>query len=235
MADVAFSIPVLSLSGRIGNSQMVFYASKGRAFVRAFTPAAQPNTADQAAVRAFLTAAARQWSLLTNAQRVAWTDYAAAYFADEVNGTLATPTGAQIYNKVAFYRQAQGLALPSAAPAAAPPPPLAGFANQPIDDTDQYVFAVDHSITTVTGFKLVARITPGTNPGRTPVSRDLRYIKGVAVGSFVNLPADGANATWSAARFSIEETKRFRAELTIVNGEGVPSRPLALNFQRTVI
>jgi hypothetical protein len=48
--------------------------------------------------------------------------------------------------------------------------------------------------------------SPGTNPGRALVSRDLRYIKGVGAASFIDLPADGANATRSAACFSIEET-----------------------------
>jgi hypothetical protein len=235
MADVAFSIPVLSLSGRIGNSQMGFYASKGRAFVRAFTPAAQPNSPDQAAVRAFLTASARQWTLLTDAQRAAWTAYAANYFTDEVNGTLVTPSGAQIYNKVAFYRQAQGLALPTAAPAAAPPAPLSGFVNQPVGDLDTFRFVVSHAISVVTGFELVARISPAMPGARTPRDADLRYIKGVAAISFISLPEDNEDAIWNSARFSIEETKRFRAELTIVNPDGVPSRPLAANFTRTVV
>ena len=235
MANVAYSIPVLSLSGRVGNSQMVFYASQGRAHVRAFTPAVQPNSPDQAAVRAFLTAAARQWTLLTDAQRAAWTLYAATYFTDEVNGRLITPSGAQIYNKVAFYRQAQGLALPSAAPTTAPPAPLSSFAQALVDDQDAYLFTVEHSLAVVTGYKLVAKISPGLNPGRTPRNNDLRYIKGVAVGSFINLPADGADASYAGARFSTDTGLNFRAELTVISPEGVPSRPLAINFKRQLI
>ena len=232
MAEVIYSNPVLALRGKIGDSPVVFYAARGQQLVRAFTPPVNPNTPEQVVARRLLARASGQWVFLSDAQRDAWTAYAQAHFTREINGVTSAPTGALVYNKVGFFRQALGLELPGDAPAAGPPEPLAAFGSLPAAQPDAFVFAVEHGLIPAEGFKLVARITPGLPPTRKPLDRDLRYIKGIAPASFTALPPGGGAIAFSAARYEIPAGQNFRAELTVISPEGVPSLPLAATFRR---
>lgn len=234
MANVEFSLPVVSLSGRIGSSQMVFYSYKGKPCVRAFTAPSNPVTGDQAAVRAYLAAAAKAWAGLTDAQRTAWTEYSESYYQTESNGVLSAPAGAQVYNKIAFYRQAQGLALPTDAPDACPPASLSGFEQASAGAVDAFNFTVEHSLADVTDHMLLARITPAIASGCTPSAKHLRYIAGVDADSFVALPASGADAAYTGARYEIADGATYRAELTILSPECVPSLSAASTFSRVI-
>jgi hypothetical protein len=235
MGTVQYSIPILSLGGRIGDSQMVFYSARGKPLVRAFKQPANPSTADQTAVRAFLIAAARQWALLTEPQRVQWNLYAETYFGGDGEAAGDALNGPQVYNKVAFFRQALGLALPAAAPAAGPPSPVSRIIMSVVSSETEFTFGVEHAIAPVTGMKLMTRITPAVPPGRTPRKTQLRFIKGVGPDSFVDLPASGSDATYTGAQFAIPNGTQFRIELTILSPDAVPSLATAETFGRAIL
>ena len=234
MAEVSFSIPVLSLSGRIGNSQMVFYERQGRPFVRAFKQPANPATGDQAAVRAFLSAAAKQWAVLSDADRQAWQDYAESFFQSETGGELSSLSGAQVYNKAAFYLQALGQPLPSVAPLYGPPPPVSDFTLSASSDESEVRLVVEHSIVDTSGLKLLVRVTPPIPSGRTGRQGDLRYVSGIGSESFADLPAAGAEALFPASRFALPDLVRFLAELTIVSADGIPSLSASQTLTRVI-
>jgi hypothetical protein len=213
MAEISYSIPVEGMSGRIGNSQIVMFRTRTGNFARAFTQPANPQTADQAAVRAFLAASSKQWTLLTEVQRTAWEEYAEAFFSEEVNGSLVAP---------------------SAAPTGGPPPGISAAAQGSGAAANEFTYEVTHSIAIVTNYRLLLKITPGSPPGETPQGRDLRMVRGVTANSFAALPASGNEVDFVPARFSIANGLEYKAELTVVSPEFVPSLAFASDYFHAV-
>ncbi len=85
-------------SGKCG--LIVFQQGRYGQIARALAIPTNPRSTAQRTVRATLTAAARSWSTLTQAQRDAWTATAAALQSHPRLGLYGSLTGNQLYSKI---------------------------------------------------------------------------------------------------------------------------------------
>lgn len=231
--QVLTGAPVTGLIGHSAGSPYTMSMRGRLCIARAFVSPANPQTADQVAVRSHLTAATRNWDTLSAAQRTAWDAYAAAHYPSTAGKKPIT--GLALYVKVQSYRLAQGLALSSDAPTTEPPvAPSALTAGAATSDTE-YVFTLTHDLSSVVGMKVLWEITAETaSVARKPRDPDLRMIKHVAPDSFVAAAASGMATTIAGGRFAVGDGKRYGVRARFVSAEGVPGLAVKGDFIRTL-
>ncbi|PKO19979.1 hypothetical protein CVU37_00450 [candidate division BRC1 bacterium HGW-BRC1-1] len=234
---VTTASPIKGLDGSYKSSDLVFYYRNGQTFARARVTPRNPDTIDQQKIRAYITAATRNWDELTAAQRSAWQDYAEAYFTVNSAGRAVTPQGLPIYVKANITRQILGLALTTSAPTQPPPTPISDLASEPADELDRFDIIPTHSITTITGLALLVRITPAMlTVARTPRENELRYIKGVSPASAPALTASGSVISITNAQYAIDAGKRYAIQARVVRtADGIASEPLFRDLTRSLI
>jgi hypothetical protein len=76
----------------------------------------QPRTDAQLAVRSYLTNVSQAWRELTDAQRTAWSEYAAAHPRVDSLGSTIVLTGHQMFNGVNVLNMQAGIAIQNAVP-----------------------------------------------------------------------------------------------------------------------
>ncbi len=108
--------PVAQMVGSVNNSGLVFFKRNDNNFARANTKPSDPQSVEQVKMRAYMSAASKNWSLLTQAQRNDWQAYADSNFTKDDAGFTVTPSGIATYIRANSIRQVLGLALTSAAP-----------------------------------------------------------------------------------------------------------------------
>lgn len=218
--------PVRTLRGTVGNSDIVYAThTDGRILARARSRPRNPNSPDQQKIRAYLTAASKAWATLSDAQRDGWRDYAAEYYPTNNDGEPIEPAGLPTFVRANSIRQILGLAIVSAPPTLAPPPPISAILQNGAEQVNAMVLTLTHPITTVAGFKVLVRATPGmTTQAQTPQSKQLRYVRGVAPSSAYTLLASNAAYEILSTRYPYPEEVRFGVEVRIVRtADGIQS------------
>ena len=100
MAKIQFGAIVSDARKKIGG--IVFSKSRSGAFIRKKVSPVQPRTSDVRAVRANFTANSKAWSgLLSDSDRLTWSNLAATLLKRDVFGNAKTLTGAQLYQSLA--------------------------------------------------------------------------------------------------------------------------------------
>ena len=106
MAKVVTGGGVAAISGKSGGT--VFARNKGGAYMRNFVKPTNPSTVYQEEARDRLTQYSNEWRTMTDAQRIAWSEWAATHpFLDRL-GAAKTLTGAQAYVKINTNRDLAG-------------------------------------------------------------------------------------------------------------------------------
>ena len=124
MAKVTMPLQSYDARGKFGD--MVFTGWRPLRVVRAKAIPTQPRTSRQLAVRNILTSLSRSFGALTLQQIQDWNEYAAAHPRTDQMGVPFSPSGANMYTGLNFYRMDNG-----AAAATTPPtdPPVASIAT----------------------------------------------------------------------------------------------------------
>jgi hypothetical protein len=113
--------PLQSNEARGGIGCLVFNTWRGLSTVKMMKSPAQPRTARQLAVRAFLTTCSRAWASLTAGNRAGWTAWANAHTETDWTGQPKRMTGADAYTRHASRLLDQGKTVVADAPTAAAP------------------------------------------------------------------------------------------------------------------
>lgn len=162
-----------AISGSVGGT--TFSHNRGGAYMRRRAIPTNPATTYQAQIRALLTTYSQSWQSLTDAQRLAWKNFAVQTPVLNALGNSFTRSGQQAY--VAINTR---LALDSQTPLTAPPidaaPPALLTVTQTYD-IGAGTFNTAFTATPLgTGVKLWARAAVLDSAGKTYVKNLLRYI-----------------------------------------------------------
>jgi hypothetical protein len=226
------SFPISSVSGRVGESDVVIVKRGNKCYARRYAPPRNPQSKDQVTVRRFLATATKTWGTLTPRQREGWERYATEFSQSSVGGQLSAYN---MFSKVQYYRQALGRPLLLDPPALPPPPAPAAIRIRPAGAPDEFRFQIDHAVVERSQYVVGFEITPAMpSPGRKPRSIEFRMIRHVGPESFLALLAPGATYVFSGARFPVDNGQRFGARARIVSVEGVPSRPVEGDFIKII-
>jgi hypothetical protein len=95
MAQIKFGSGIAGMSGKAGG--VVYSRGRSGAIARNWVKPVNPRSSRQVAQRSILTAASGSWSVLTDAQKQAWNDYAAGFTLLNRLGEPYTPSGRQMY------------------------------------------------------------------------------------------------------------------------------------------
>lgn len=123
--------PLQSNEARGGIGALVFNTWRGISTVKMMKSPAQPRTARQLAVRAFLTTCSRAWAGLSAANRATWTTWATDHPVSDWTGQSKRMTGADAYTRHASRLLDQGFAAVATAPVAVAPVSVAGLVITP--------------------------------------------------------------------------------------------------------
>jgi len=234
MAEAKLTDYIEELHGNLGAFN-IRTTKNGIVFAKKKKRSTAEATAEQVAVQNLFTAASKNWQNLTNTQREEWEQYAAAYFPRDKDRNGAGPSGQALYSKAAWYLQAAGLALPTAAPVDAPPARPTGITISAAADETEVQIGVDHSIADVTGHRLRVEVTPrlGT-AAQKPLDGAFRAIAGVGVASNPALQASGLIYTFNPIRYNLLHGDRFGIRATLIAPSGIPSRVLSATVVQDV-
>ncbi len=226
------SFPIASVSGRVGDSDVVIVKRGNKCYARRYTPPKNPQSQDQVTVRKFLATATKTWGTLTAKQRAMWEDFAQAY-SETITGEQLTAYN--MFSKIQYYRQALGQSLLLDPPSSPPPPAPTALKIRPAAAPNEFRFQIEHGIVERAHYVVGFEITPPMpSLGRKPRSIEFRMIRHVGPHSFLSLLAPSGIYVFSGARFSVEHGQRFGARARIVSIEGVPSRPIEGDFIKIV-
>jgi hypothetical protein len=153
----------LAASGSIGGS--TYSRNRYGAYVRSRVVPVNPQSALQAAVRSTFSELVARWSLLTPAQRTAWSEYAAATPRTDALGQPITLTGRAVFIGNNALRIQSGLAVVQDGPTTftlpeLTTPELTITAGDPIS----VAFTAADAWTTPTGGGLSLFVTPAKSP-----------------------------------------------------------------------
>ncbi len=226
------SFPIASVSGRVGESDVVIVKRGNKCYARRYAAPKNPQSKDQVTVRKFLSTATKAWGTLTPRQREGWQQYAQQY-SEVIAGELLSAYN--MFSKIQYYRQALGQALLLDPPTLPPPMAPTAIRLRPAASPDEFRFQVDHGIVERSQYVLGFEITPGMpSPGRKPRSIEFRMIRHVGPESFLALLPPAGTYIISGARFSVDHGQRFGVRARIVSCEGVPSRAIEGDFLKII-
>lgn len=218
--------PTAAVSGQQDKS-IVFFSWRGNQSARSYNVPANPKTANQQAVRNTLAALASSWATLTDAQRQAWTNYAAANPTRDRFGRPVTPTGLNWYIKANSNLLYQGLAAVANAPAANPPAPItSGTLDATAPDTLTLNYTSDGS----TGYKIKCQIEVTPTVAWSPRLDRARMVAGVNAASYqaYSSTVGATTATWTYDG-SFGDGQQVAAWFSLVRtADGTESIPLGL-------
>lgn len=228
--------PVGRVSGRLKQNDTTYTWNRGQGVLRAQANPANPDTADQQAIRSIFSIVTKNWKLLTQVQRDAWTAWASAHTVTNRLGTVVSRNGMSAYVELATMHYVRTSALLSAAPTVAQPSAPSGItipAAQAEGNTIE--IQVAHGYTTLTGLYLVTRATSGTlYESQHPKLGDYRLVEGVVTTSIDALGTTGASYTYSPSKYAYSDNQYVGVECTIMNAEGWQSTPFRVFEQYTV-
>jgi hypothetical protein len=196
------------MTGTQLNSDLVFYKRGDQQYARARVKPANPNTADQQATRAQISAVTKRWATVSAADRQAWNEWAELNIDNKgtnPSGNLAK--GLNAYLKANMMRGLMGLAYVDTAPVnTIPAPPTLLNETLGIDATAHTTTAGYINHTYVAGeladYSVLVKVSDVTSsPARKPQATQVRMIEGALAGSFQPLAASGTPYTFAACRF----------------------------------
>jgi hypothetical protein len=229
--------PVLTMEGTVSNSTIVFTDDgKNNNFARAKVTPKNPQTPDQLKIRAYMSAATKQWFTLPRIQMEAWEEYAKDFFKKDDEGHKVKPSGIATYMRANSVRQILGLPLITVAPTLAPPTRLSEVLQNSSGAPNQLGLELVHTYTTLTGFQVLVRMSAAmVTLGRTPLRTDMRFVRGVSPNSAAALPASGGTVSFTPTRFEVEEGERYGVEVRVVRtADGITSSPVFGDFIKAV-
>ncbi len=236
MAETELSGILNSISGSLGN--FVFRKTKNGIVLA--NKASRTNSlpsVEQRRVQGVFSATTAAWSTLTDSQRDGWNAYAASVFPIDKDGRGAGPSGQAVFNKINWYRLAQGLALLASSPVQPLPQPVLSIALGDSGADNELVFSVVHGGTAGAGKLMVEATRPLLSAARKPQPGDYRLVRGLEAASFVTLLASGPafEYTIPAVRFPVAVGLRFGLRVTVISAEGVPSASREGVFEKIVL
>ena len=208
-------LPILGeLSGSIAGN--VFSHNKGGHYARARSVPVNPNSARQQVVRGILSQVSAGWFDIIDAQRDAWTAFAALHPVLDALGQSIVLSGHQMFCRVnAAILHYGGTEIED-------PPGTWQAPDQPLTISlaatapDQLVFTYT-ATPLVAGVKLFAYLSPPGGPGRDPNFRTARYAGKTAAA------AASPQTITSAIAIAAGQTVNAWAKLQSSNGaQGVP-------------
>lgn len=119
MAKVTNPLFSSEARGRVGG--IVFNTWRGAHTVKVKISPAQPRSARQTAVRAYVTTLSKAWAVLSDAQRLAWTEWANAHPLTDWAGTKLRSTGLNVFLALNSRKLDQSLLMNPAPPTSAAP------------------------------------------------------------------------------------------------------------------
>lgn len=182
------AFPVENLWGSDGNPQgLVYFESNGLQLARKFVVPTQPDTAQQVAARAILTASAQNFKNLTDAQRAGWRTFA-GISPVTIHGKTITLQDIACYVRSDWMSYCNETTHLTTAPTALP-----GFSALDIQaigytaGTSTMEIEVEHNGTNGVGYWLVKVTDSLASAQRNPRPSDYRLVKGVAAASIVGV------------------------------------------------
>lgn len=231
MALMALQFPVDRISGRLKNNSNVNTFNRGQQVLRTFTNPSNPDTADQQAVRTAFSLLTKNWKVLDQSVRDAWTAFAVANPIKNRLGNVVGRTGLSAYVELGSIHYFRTGALLAVSPTLSQPGPISNivFANSMPDD-DQMDFTITHSLPSTTNIWYMIRATPTIiSPAVTPGLSLYRLIKGVNSGSFFAAAASPDAVTVAPTKYIYEGYDGSDApvgiEVQTVNAQGWASTP----------
>jgi hypothetical protein len=226
------SFPIASVSGRVGESDVVIVKRGNKCYARRYAAPRNPQTKDQVTVRRFLANATKSWGALTPRQRQGWEEYAEK-FSEMIAGEKLSAYN--MFSKIQYYRQALGYGLLVDPPVLPPPPSPTAIKLRPAGAPDEFRFQIEHQVVERSQYVVGFEITPPMpSPGRKPRSIEYRLIRHVGPDSFFALLAPSGTYVIKGARFSVDNGQRFGVRARIISVEGVPSRYVEGDFLKIV-
>lgn len=206
-------------SGSIGG--VTYSHNRGGMYTRTRTTPVNPNTERQGEARANLAQSSSAWStILTDAQRQAWTTYAAATPVVNALGAQLILTGQQMFNKCMLPRLIAGLALIPNGPLTAGLATTPTFNNPPeLDTTGDLGFQCTVSGAGVTG-DLITYLSEPTAPSRSlaHAKRAFCSIDGPPVASVFTVSNVMADLP-----FDFTAGQQYRVTVVYLGDDGRPS------------
>lgn len=213
--------PVASLRGR--NGEIVFYPVRDRQFVRTFVQPGNPDSAAQAAIRAYTTAASQAYNLLDETELLAWELYSNNFTQNDRNGNPYTLYGKSAYVKLNVWRQMAGQAITDTPPTYATGAALTGITSVGINSTTLEILAAGTAVAAGQFVRLELTANLGSF-ARKPRANDYR----IALLPF----ADAFFARGSTGTISIEAaTTDLRLPIAIGNIVGCRLTPFTADWQ----
>ncbi len=227
MAKVKFTSPISAFSGKIGvqGDGQVFYTLEGRGISRRLVVPTNPNTTDQAAVRAILSSLSKQYGSLTRAEADAWDTVGRSITQKDVYGRSYTLSGGQAYQRINMHRLLAGQAAITTAPTlletvGAPAGPLSAEM-----DGVQLRISIPHFETAGSGFWRVRLSRPLGGGMRKAAESDLRSATVALADSYVPIAASVQEIVFNTRYpYSVGET--LGVEILGLSPEYIPGRKL---------
>jgi hypothetical protein len=174
MAKITFGQGIADARGAVGGQ--VFSRNKGGAYLRARVAPINRNTPAQTLVRANFGVNSKAWStLLTAAERTAWTNFAAANPRVNILGASIILSGLAMYQSLN-----QVLAQIGSAAISDPPPDLSVPALSPVTGVEASTgiggVSFESAVPTGNAAMYYVFATAPLNPGKTPQASDFRYL-----------------------------------------------------------
>jgi len=222
-----------AISGRIGSvtQGMVGMPRKSpgsaeyTAFARSGFNPTNPQSSQQIAIRALLSASSAAYKSLTVAEADAWEALGIQISVDGPVGSTHGLTGIQAYNRVNLFRQLDGQAITDTAPAFEDPGNASAVdAEISTGDPTITVINITH---TVTGGFFAVRVTPALpSIPRKARKNELRYMSSDFIDSIVPLGASPQAVSLDHGQFSQAQGDNIGIEVIHLNADYVPSKPL---------
>lgn len=230
MAKINFGGVVQDARGK--QNGLVYSRNASGAYVRAKVSPVQPNTPAQLRVRAQFGANSKMWSgTLTQAQRNAWTSFAAANPITDVFGNSVTLNGLATFNRLNQILTNIGAAAELQPPVDLSVPTLAVGTGLTASHTAPVITITTASQSVVAGAEYYIFATSNQAPGVNPNQNQYRFIGTVASGSSTTLIT--ITALWVAVFGSLLVGKNIWVLLATVNTATGAVTP-AYKFSATV-
>ncbi|MCX7018425.1 MAG: hypothetical protein NTY46_05390 [Candidatus Sumerlaeota bacterium] len=217
---VSCSFPTRGMIGTVTDSDLVFWMRGEECLARSKSDAIQPNSVDQLAVRAFLSASSKAWKTASDAKRTAWDAWAEQY-DDNSSGNPSgnMVMGFDVFCDCNFWRQCLGLAIVTDAPAVARPAPVTAIVQGAPSVANAIAFTPTHTVAagSLSLYKLAIKCTPASiSAGRKITAGNLRFAKHIAAASCPTLTGTGVSVLLSGIQFTIPNLSNYGISLSIV-------------------
>lgn len=173
MAKVQFSGNIADMRGKLGGG--VFSRNRGGSYIRTKVTPVNPQSLAQGLVRSRLTNLSQAWRGLTAQQRESWNAAVSNFTGTDIFGSIKTPSGINLYNKLNI-----NLGNIGVAPISLPPAPVGvGYFDTLSIVADASSGTIAVTFTTIgesAGQTVVVEATANVSAGKNFVKSEYRVI-----------------------------------------------------------